>query len=768
MTHELYIDDVLMDLKPDTNIAMTIKSNLFQDLKQLVSNSTYTIHLPKTVSNERVLMDVARIQNGGAWARTRHTVRYYVDGVPVITDGLASLLSVGEDFEISISWGIYPKVATLSNNDATLKDLTSNASILFNYQNNPEDYATAMARGYFFASYDPFNVERDDDWVYYGAQEDSLGVNGESVTFSNGQIMTGNIGDRLTMEVAPTAGRRYAIVPFWLGCTTTLNNIIGTTGSQSWCVVDELNVVIDVGNDVTLMGYDAPTRAAYIIINTDTANGTGTIFRMITSNPTAKMVNAGGALLYNALNYILPCVSVRWLLDQINADYGIDFAWTGAKKAFIDSLVVPCITQKTLTPNDNVYKFEAVFQNAVSLGLQTFEVTKASPIFLETYLQDTTTLNVATGMDCTCIFDVQLHYNCNTAGWVGTNEDLFAYAPCFLDIEVTRGSDVQIYSVGVNDGSFSVINRHQLLSDRAFFTIAGTGKIDLQHADIITFRLKNWGFWEDDLQISGGVIRVRADLGDDMWRGKYFPIVHNLPDIKVLDFIKYLCVITATFPKQISATGVVDMKTQDALTDVTDAVDWSEKIAVFTFPKEAQFTTSEWARINRYKYKSDDKTIGNYDGQLVISNTTLENERDVMEFPFAASDGRTIPLWSRPQRYGDKQTNTTTDGGNKLPSFAGCEPRIMVGFEDAAHKIQLTFNGLDMQDIIDNTYTGYNASLNDMTVIKVDVNLSVVDVMNIDETKPIYIRQFASYFALLTLDVNFGGMSTAQLMRIDF
>lgn len=39
----LYIDGELVDIDDTTKITMDIKSNLFRDVSQIVSNSTYTV-----------------------------------------------------------------------------------------------------------------------------------------------------------------------------------------------------------------------------------------------------------------------------------------------------------------------------------------------------------------------------------------------------------------------------------------------------------------------------------------------------------------------------------------------------------------------------------------------------------------------------------------------------------------------------------------------------------------------------------------------------
>ena len=51
----LFIDGELVDLDDSTKITLNYKSNLFTDLSKIVSNNSYTIKLPKTVRNQRII-----------------------------------------------------------------------------------------------------------------------------------------------------------------------------------------------------------------------------------------------------------------------------------------------------------------------------------------------------------------------------------------------------------------------------------------------------------------------------------------------------------------------------------------------------------------------------------------------------------------------------------------------------------------------------------------------------------------------------------------
>ena len=53
-------------------------------------------------------------------------------------------------------------------------------------------------------------------------------------------------------------------------------------------------------------------------------------------------------------------------------------------------------------------------------------------------------------------------------------------------------------------------------------------------------------------------MKATMSAGDDVPVGGYFPIIYNLPKIKVVDFVKFLAAVTGTFPLQMSENKVVN------------------------------------------------------------------------------------------------------------------------------------------------------------------------------------------------------------------
>ena len=101
----LFIDGELVDLDDSTKITLNYKSNLFTDLSKIVSNNSYTIKLPKTVRNQRVIKHADLPACSTDYPRKYHEARYIRNGVEIIPNGKAVVLSISEVIEVALTWG---------------------------------------------------------------------------------------------------------------------------------------------------------------------------------------------------------------------------------------------------------------------------------------------------------------------------------------------------------------------------------------------------------------------------------------------------------------------------------------------------------------------------------------------------------------------------------------------------------------------------------------------------------------------------------------
>lgn len=101
----LFIDSELVDLDDNTKITLNYKSNIFTDISKIVSNNSYTIKLPKTVRNQRIIKHADLPACNTDYSREKHTGRYIRNGVEVISDSTAVLMSITDTIDMALAWG---------------------------------------------------------------------------------------------------------------------------------------------------------------------------------------------------------------------------------------------------------------------------------------------------------------------------------------------------------------------------------------------------------------------------------------------------------------------------------------------------------------------------------------------------------------------------------------------------------------------------------------------------------------------------------------
>ena len=126
MKEELYIKGERVDLRDD-EITLNFKSNLLGDISKITASNSYTITLPRTDKNIRLLEfpDVAGHES--YMMRDYFNAEYYRNGVKLF-DAKAVLISCSEDgFDVSLTWGMSEKFIQLMNDDKSIQEFADMA-----------------------------------------------------------------------------------------------------------------------------------------------------------------------------------------------------------------------------------------------------------------------------------------------------------------------------------------------------------------------------------------------------------------------------------------------------------------------------------------------------------------------------------------------------------------------------------------------------------------------------------------------------------------
>ena len=765
-----------------------------------MSNNSYTIKLPKTVRNQRILGHSDLVQNGGSTFPYRyHTAQYFRNGVQLIRNGRAAVMSVGDDFEISIVWGLYPTLADIIDNDYSLKDLGGDEVYLRFTRFKFDSTVSDLKNGYLYIDYNAAYVDgdaNDDTWINYQYR---IGHRNEQyITLNEGAVFTGKeVGKQITPYIDKRQTDYISQVFFFRpGSSVRMAYTLGGDDYRSYAILDiNYNIIelaaapaVDEDGNITeearIWAINAPANSMYLVVNVYVpASSFSSCLLVTVSDDTLPFINS-----LTSLEGCQPVVTAKWILQQIKETWGIEFMWTEEAQDYIDNLAIPLIdaecgedtyiedsivelgdrTNETLDGDDEDRRksYLGTFNLSGSLDSDTFRITNNK-------------LTVLTSVSVQVIAKAEYSWSISGIdpdGYYssGGNRVYFYDAnPCYIVMRVTHtgeDDDVDEYVIGSINENKKERNYSNLLSadNRFNFIITGYGNVDLQEDDEVEFELRNMDktLQNRSLDVANGIITISQIKGDEVPYGGYFPIKKNMPDVSVVDFIKTLCVLTGSSPSNTEHDNVIMMSGFDSLKKAS-ALDWTSKVIASSqsnVPDNIEFTMDGYARHNLIKWKEDETVTGNYDGDILIENGRLDESRDIFELPFAASDADIIPIYDMTVEKRTKD-NGYEEYVNKKEFKRDVEPRIMNIVTEDDGDIHLEFN-MDLQKIIDEKYGIITSSLRNPKIIKDAFTLSDIEIMEFDETRPVYLAQYGAYFAVTEIQVNEDGTSDVTMFQL--
>ena len=267
------------------------------------------------------------------------------------------------------------------------------------------------------------------------------------------------------------------------------------------------------------------------------------------------------------------------------------------------------------------------------------------------------------------------------------------------------------------------------------------------------YTFANWGapIWSgSSFQITPPAAEINASLGE------LFRANGNLPDIKQVDFVK---AIAAMFGLYVIPSGVANklkfVSLDMLLTNTSNAVDWSSKLVSNGDgdPSKIGYSWGEYCRRNKFTYKSTDDVAASGDGEITIDNDALDAEKEIVKLPFTASD----------------EVVVHTDNGERgviIPHFERgndgqitdkkVDPRVVMIVPEAGDtgKAIAQFTPITFNQLLDVYYQTMRRLLNDAIVITEKIRLNEFDLLSLDFTKPVYLRQYGKYYGVVSVQAS--------------
>ena len=251
------------------------------------------------------------------------------------------------------------------------------------------------------------------------------------------------------------------------------------------------------------------------------------------------------------------------------------------------------------------------------------------------------------------------------------------------------------------------------------------------------------------------MLQNQIGSGTSTREGRFW-IVPNLPDIKQIDFIKAIANILGVFAVSDEENNIRFVSFDALYKNVDKALDWTKNVVADTLdnkPKEISYTIDKFAQRNNVKWAEDDTVRGEYDSYIVVDDNTLDYEVDLITLPFAATDfygGKAkIPLY-------------TYDDSLGIQYNGDLEPRLLLISGNSG-----TFKGLDWATLISENYASYQKVIRRPVVIKEKIEISDVELREIDVTVPVYLAQYGRYYAIISIKAEDTGICECELLQLE-
>ena len=646
---ELIINGLRVDMSPDTRIVLNFKSNLLGDVSKITSSNSQTIQLPKTIRNRMIFDHASTPARNSSFPYQRHPAEYIRNGVKIISDAYAVMLSASENYEIALYWG---------------------------------------------------EMTRFQQWIESGAKLNDLSFD--------------------------------SLIQIW-----------SATGSRTYCVDGDTPTDPDVYIDDSYF------------INADYDCGLGSM-DTLPSNVRNQI-------------WLHKFVSVRKILEKMQSDSGITFEFPSGYmsrpgynlRGLFRSVAVALTTRKQFSSavkhGSNItahvtqgwcdYHIGVRFTMPASTYYTT-EDTERGFSFGEKAPVTVVKSNYAGRVELVVIFVATT--SCSSKGYKpdlalkmrssnGRNDDYWG------------GYCTGTESLGKSGGRYYF--SQTFVMSRAFDILEG-------EEIYIGFDLSD-GYRFHSLSSSATLDFTPPAVESNISLGENFRAKGNFPDITQLDFVKAICGLFGLYVVPSGVANKIKFATLDSVIDNrSNAVDWSSKLIRAadgeTDPNEIKFSFGDYARKNWFRYKDDDTVEASGDAPLIVENETLELERDALTVPFVPSD--------------EKQTTHTSSGSSTpvaatlavIPHYAmengeikdvAVNPRLVcmrsggsTGNEAIARFLPISFDNM-----ISLYYGQLSALLNSAVVLKERIRLTEFDLLNLDYSKPVFLKQYGRFYAIISV-----------------
>ena len=249
-------------------------------------------------------------------------------------------------------------------------------------------------------------------------------------------------------------------------------------------------------------------------------------------------------------------------------------------------------------------------------------------------------------------------------------------------------------------------------------------------------------------------------------KGEEYYITRNLPKVEIIDFFKGLLNMLGLFIYTQGEQIIIRSYTE-LFQRKTVAQDWSSRLIMSEsgIGDEQDFSLDGYYQVNYLTYENDDVNK-QMNGSFRIENATLEHEGNLIELPFESygivenvlKPGLArLPFYKMTKGEGNTWNPSTEEGDIS-------SDKMYVGRITPSN--YLSREGLDWPSLLNNYYADIVSSIRQARYITAKFYFDTLALQKIDLGTPVYLRQYAAYFAIIEIKTKKLNIAEVKLLKI--
>jgi hypothetical protein len=243
--------------------------------------------------------------------------------------------------------------------------------------------------------------------------------------------------------------------------------------------------------------------------------------------------------------------------------------------------------------------------------------------------------------------------------------------------------------------------------------------------------------------------------------------------MEVIKWLKGVMQMLGLFAFQDKDGSIVLTSYASFFSQTSNARDWSDYLCMTSThaSEEQEFKADGFFRKNWVRYKNDDD-IKKMDSFFTVDSEVLEAEGDYLSLPFDSvvmmtgdqtrQDIAKIPLYD----YKEEKENEKVYWKIELNKNEQKKAYVLRRESTFDDKYYLSRRGLDWDALLATSYQGIIQSIQQAHYITATFYLDAPTLQRLDFRYPIYLSQYASYFAIIEIKTKANNLAEVKLLKL--